>query len=274
MNRLLLANIMRLKKNNIFWIGFTIMLLSGIIVPIIKYNDMKSKGGINTLDSGFLYGSLIIGIILSIFCSLFIGTEYSDGTMRNKIIVGHKRWEIYVSNLAVNAIVSILFSVSFMTTYLILGVPLLGVFKLELVIVFWFVIVSLLLSIAFSSIFNLISMLISSKAIGSISCILVAFLLLISGVQLNKMLTEPQMNRGIVVTDNGQKYDEVPNPNYIEGEQRKNVQLIYDFLPGGQVIQCITIETKNLRLLPVYSTIIIIISTTLGVALFSKKEIK
>lgn len=274
MNKLMLANMMRLKKNKVFWFGLSIMLLVGIMVPIVKYNGNRTIGVVSTLDSSFLFGTLVIGVILSVFSSIYIGTDYSDGTLRNKIITGYKRWEIYLSNLFICIIVSVLLNTAFMVSYLIIGIPLLGFFKLQLLIVCWFVVVSIFLSMAFASIFTLISITNSSKASGAISCILITFLLLISGIQFNKMLNEPLMNRGISVTDSGQKYDEIPNPNYIDGNERNVVQFMYDFLPGGQVIQCITLESKNLKVLPLYSIIIIIISSTIGIIMFNRKELK
>ena len=45
--------------------------------------------------SGFV---ALPGIVMAAFCSMFIGTEFSDGTMRNKLIVGHRRREIYFTN--------------------------------------------------------------------------------------------------------------------------------------------------------------------------------
>lgn len=96
------------------------------------------------------------------------------------------------------------------------------------------------LAIAFASIFTLISMLNHNKAITAVVCILLAFLLLFAGAQFNKMLNEPETNMGLMMTDNGQEYQEIPNPNYLEGGERKVVQFLYDFVPGGQALQCVS----------------------------------
>ena len=65
------------------------------------------------------------------------------------------------------------------------------------------ILTAFLLAIAFSSIYTLISMLNHSKAITAVICILLAFLLLFVGGQLNKMLNEPEMNMSVVMSENG-----------------------------------------------------------------------
>jgi len=120
----------------------------------------------------------------------------------------------------------------------------------------------------------LISMLNNNKAVTAVICILTAFLFLIIGAQLHKMLSEPETNMALVMTDNGQEYQELPNPKFLDGGGRKTVQFFYDFLPGGQVVQCTSLETENLSLLPVYSLVIVVLTTSAGMFFFKKKELK
>ena len=97
MNKLLSANFSRMKKDKIFWIGIAFMLCLGIFSNILYYKqNIQYPEYTITLDMGFFTPAMFIGIIASVFCSLFIGTEYSDGTIRNKISVGHSRTIIYL----------------------------------------------------------------------------------------------------------------------------------------------------------------------------------
>ena len=74
------------------------MLAAGIFFPVMRYMDMRQTQTINRIDNGFFGCALFIGIVMAVFCSLFIGTEYSEGTIRNKIIIGQKRGAVYLSN--------------------------------------------------------------------------------------------------------------------------------------------------------------------------------
>lgn len=274
MCKLLSANFMRLKKDKFFWIGMAFMFAAGVFFPVMRYADMKQTGTINNIDNGFFGCALFIGIIMAVFCSLFIGTEYSDGTMRNKIVIGHKRASIYLANFITSAIVSIAMSIMFFLPYLCIGVPMLGFFEMDIKLVLLFSLAALMLAVAFSSIFTLVSMLSHNKAITAIICILLAFLLLFAGAWMNEMLSEPKTNMGLVMTETGQEYKELPNPKYLDDKGRNAVQFFYDFIPGGQELQCMSLDAVNIERLPLYSLIIVILTTGAGVIFYKKKGLK
>lgn len=274
MSKLLSAGFIRLRKDKIFWSALIFMFGAGVFFPIMRYIDMQKSGYINNIDNGFFACALFIGVVMAVFCSLFIGTEYSDGTIRNKVVIGQKRTSIYLSNLIICALVSVVMCAAFFIAYLCIGIPLLGFFEMDIKQVLLFTLAVFVLAIAFASIFTLISMLNHNKAITAVVCILLAFLLLFAGAQFNKMLNEPETNMGLMMTDNGQEYQEIPNPNYLEGGERKVVQFLYDFVPGGQALQCVSLEANNITVLPAYSLIIIVLTTGFGVFFFKKKELK
>ena len=274
MSKLLSAGFIRLRKDKIFWIALIFMFGAGVFFPVMRYIDMQKSGYINNIDNGFFACALFIGVVMAVFCSLFIGTEYSDGTIRNKVVIGQKRTSIYLSNLIICALVSVVMCAAFFIAYLCIGIPLLGFFEMDIKQVLLFTLAVFVLAIAFASIFTLISMLNHNKAITAVVCILLAFLLLFAVAQFNKMLSEPETNMGLMMTDNGQEYQEIPNPNYLEGGERKVVQFLYDFVPGGQALQCVSLEANNITVLPAYSLIIIVLTTGFGVFFFKKKELK
>lgn len=84
------------KRRDVFnFKHFEVTLVKFQICSFIA--DMKQSGYPTALDDRFFAYSFFIGILSAIFCSLFTGTEYSDGTIRNKIVVGHSRISIYLS---------------------------------------------------------------------------------------------------------------------------------------------------------------------------------
>ena len=116
MRKLLSAGFARLSKNKVFlnfWHGNHVpsgrpALFLNSTTPISN-TRLRSHW---TISFFFVY-TLAIAISASAFCSLFIGTEYSDGTIRNKLVVGHTRGTIYLSNLIVS-MAAALFDVPFL----------------------------------------------------------------------------------------------------------------------------------------------------------------
>ena len=94
MRKLISANLMRLWLNKAFWVTVLLMigLESAFCLLLLKQNSTR-------LDIVMYTMVQIIGILISVFLSLFMGTEYNDGTLRNKLIVGHKRSSVYLASL-------------------------------------------------------------------------------------------------------------------------------------------------------------------------------
>ena len=104
MRKLLRADLSRLLKNKFFWF-LTLCLLVWSAVSSYDnacnlinnpgpYSDIVIGMGIAVPESFCFDGGPIVLVIIPVFASMFLGTEFSDGTMRNKIVVGSKRKNI------------------------------------------------------------------------------------------------------------------------------------------------------------------------------------
>lgn len=263
MSKLLYANFTRLWKNKIFLIGLGFMFLAGSALVLKNYEELKAYGIPVKLETTFFNYALFIGVVSAIFCSLFLGVEYSDGTMRNKIIVGHKRMDIYFANLFTNISASLLLCVSYLLSNIIFGIPLIGFKDFNLSKTFLIFSGSIVMVIALCSIFTMISMLIQNKAMAPVICIVGMFVMIgfVSGVE--RMLEQPQYY-----------YDNTVNPNYLEGKQRERFEFLYNFLPAGQEMQYASRKTENIGDMCLYSIGIAVITTGIGTFFFQKKDIK
>ena len=276
MNRLLAANIVRLRKNKCFLGGILLLVILGILYPVMKCIEMKNTGYETTLDTGFFIGAAVLPVLLSVFVSLFIGTEYSDGTIRNKIMVGHERKSVYLANLLTNLIAAFALNIVFSSSYLAAGIPLLGFFQEDLKVIFLFAGIEFVLICSFTALFTMIAVLISNKAVSAVICVLGTFLVLFAASYLNARLNEPETYPAYTYVEGRTEVteEEEKNPLYLDGKDRERYQFLYDFLPGGQVIQCVTMTAVNPKRLPVYSAILFVLTTAGGVLLFERKDIK
>ncbi len=83
MYRLLKAGLFRLKKEMIFWL-FIFLSLGIAIFILFKGYSTNNEIMLDKLTNEF---TLYIGLFIAIFVSMFVGKEYSEGIIRNKIIV-------------------------------------------------------------------------------------------------------------------------------------------------------------------------------------------
>lgn len=275
MSKLLQAGFLRIRKNHVF-IGGLILSFVLIIGILIKQKIESEQYSSSIMCDYFLFnGPILIGIILSVLCSLFIGTEYSDGTIRNKLIVGHTRTGIYFSNFVLCAFAATLMYLVTLVTVFALGIPLFGFPAIKLSAFLIFFVDGLLLCIAYAAFYNMVSMLCASKSYANIICILSAFFMLIAGNILLALLNAPPTIPVAEFVINGEiSVEEIANPKYLTGMKREIYQFFYDLLPGGQAIQLANLDILHPFRIAALSLSITVLSSAAGCFFFGRKELK
>ncbi len=278
MSRLLRASFARLKKDKTFWICMAVMFGIGALFVISNYVTMKFRGyGATVDDALFSYGTYI-GMFLAAFSSLYIGKEYRDGTIRNKLVVGHSRSSIYLSNLIVNMVVSLLLATAYIAAVLGIGIPLLGGLHSTLESVLRVLFGSVMMAFALASIFTLLSMLNQNKAAAAVIELAGFFIFVFFSIYIHARLLEPKVyesysyvdeNNGKVVTEEAE-----PNPNYLTGTKRAVFAFAEDFLPTGQSLQLSQWAPTHYERMLAYSAVLCVITTAGGVYFFRKKDLK
>ncbi len=275
MNKLLSAGLIRLKKSKVFLVLTLFMLVFGLYMPIGSYMDMKRYHFIHVLDDTFFSQIMLIGIVIAIFCSLFVGTEYSDGTIRNKLIVGHSRISIYISNLILCTVAGVALSLTYMITCACVGIPLLGFFQIDVKTAAMLILFSIIISITYTSLFTLAAMLIHNKAVLATVSIIAAFLMMFAAGYLNSSLSQPEMRSDFIMNESGAIMESklVPNEFYPTGTKRKIYEFLMEFLPSGQSILVLYGEIPFVRTF-CYDCLILVSTAGIGLFVFSKKDIK
>lgn len=274
MNKLLYADFSRLWKNKLFWacIAFNLFAEGFLSYDTAYWNNIYSYN--NPLENTFYYYIIIMMIIAPIFTAMFIGTEYSNGTFRNKLVVGHSRLAVYVSNLTTCSIANLIISAAGIIGGLAVGIPLLGTFEMPLNSAVYLIFCSMLTVIAMTALVTLISMLTDNKATNVVVCILIAAALLFTSSKVINALNAPEIT-SMYWTDDMQPVNPIPNPAYIDGTQRMIYEFIIDFLPTGQALQTGYVEQLEHReRLWYFSLIFTAAATAIGSACFNKKDLR
>ena len=275
MNLLLSANFLRLWKSGAFWISMAVMAGIGFFEATAGYLGSRSIGVALNLDNRYFIFALVAGVVLSAFCSLFLGAEYSDGTIRNKIMAGHSRTSIYLANLITCAAAGVLLCLGYIAALLAEGIPLLGWFQMELRAILWFTFCVFVMTAALAGLFTLVSMLNQNRAVTAIICIFLAYLLLFTGIYLNSRLTEPPLIPAREYIENGKilLQEARPNPGYVHGIQRTLYEFLY-LLPGCQAVYLAAEADACPWYLPFASLCALAATTGVGTALFQRKDLK
>ncbi|MBO5072958.1 MAG: ABC transporter permease subunit [Eubacterium sp.] len=276
MSRLLTVHFSRMWKNKLFWGEMLFMFVLGIFCVITVYRA-RLEGSQMGLDATLQGYPMMIGFLSALFCGVFGGTEYSDGTIRNKLIAGHTRWSDYLSSLIVHSAQILLCLFSFLLADLALGLPLLGGFVIDERILLMLA-GSIVTMLAFSAIFTLISMLCQNKTTGVCICLILFCVMFFMAMDIAQRLEEPEYYEGYTyMTDAGvtEHEDAQPNPNYLTGTKREAYEFLQDFLPCNQMYQYTMMHSEiDTRRLMLYSLSIIIVVTAAGIFVFRKKDVK
>lgn len=280
MNKLLSASFARLRKNGLFWFGIIGMFAVAAYIRVNQYMSVVNYSSTVTLDNILFGYTLLIGFVMAIFSSIFLGAEYSDGTIRNKLIVGHSRTNIYFSNLITNLAAAFFMCLSFVVAALAVGIPLLGFLSMETGLALQLIFMSIMIIVAYCSIFTMLSMICSNKTTVAVVSILGTLILMMVAIDAMTRLSEPEFYSGISIMDEAgnMDYTSMPNPSFLTGTKREAYQFIFDFIPPGQAMQVSSPDTDisiiNPLMMPLYSLFISVVTTLIGVMLFRRKDLK
>lgn len=279
MTNLLVSSLKRLMKNRAFQIAAAVVAAIGLFEIFMMYRDSIIEMETAYFDSG-LFSFAALGVFaLAAVVPLFVGSEYSDGTIRNKVAVGHHRGAVYRSMLLTSLFAETLLMLVWSAACLIPGVILME--HANPLWVYLCLYLAMFLELAvFSAIFTLLTMTLGNKAGAAVVCILCALLLLIQGIVVKSMLEEPEFyGPEIIISDSGEvsySGEMEPNPNYIpEGSpKRAFYNFLMDFTPGGQSLQISAQATDNLSKMCFYDMGWLAVMTAAGVLIFRRKDLK
>ena len=270
MTNLLRANFSRLKREGVFWVCVLAVLACSIGFMVLWCLENAERGALTDLDEFYFRFSAAMGF----FYAMCTSVEYGEGTIRNKLAVGHTRREVYLSNFITVFVASLCMAAAWLIGGLA-GVPFLGFLTIGPVgTVLCFAII-IGFTAAFSAIYTFIGMLNDRRSATVITVAVWLILVLVSSIFENTLHEPEEIKQMLVSVDGGTPAAVTePNPYYISGIQRTIYEFVVDFLPTGQSssLQNINIGHPVRMLL---SSLGITAAFTLGgLRLFERKDLK
>lgn len=272
MINLIRGELYRYRHKCFFWITLAVAMLSGIVfgfsVTGFSAAGFSDRG---TFDDMFLVPA---AVVLCIFISLTIGREYSDGVIRNKLIQGKSRLQIYGAKVSVSIGISLVLSMLFLIGFSMVALKQVLPY-LSGDILFRAGLAFLLMNGVWATLFTIISISIPHKEIGSILNIALIIVIMFGCYQLESILGQPEFiesysyesvkmtpeevsqikdgtfegsyswdtdeNGILTYYKNVESPDEkIPNSRYVSGGLRIGIELIDNILPHGQINQYVS----------------------------------
>lgn len=286
MSKLLRSNFARLWKSRIFWLGMLFATGLSALLVIVRSEDIKRYSEIyanqdasyRNADGLIFLGGLYLIFAAAVFIGVFVGTEYSDGTLRNKLIIGHSRSSIYISNLIVCTTAGIIMHLTYIITTILLGNLLLEDSTLTFKKILLLTLMGTAAMIAASSLLVMISMLIHSKSTGSVVILISTILMLFATMHISDRLSAPEYYEAYSAIDEATgkptAVEKEKNTHYLTGTKRKVYEFLDDFIPTSQFYKSALLDSSKLDITLIYDGIIILITTTAGIAVFRRKNLK
>jgi len=288
MNKILRADFSRLKKAKIFWVCIAAMAVYAIVLALCLYNAMKREGGAATFDQYFFsaFGMAgympIPGLLMAALCSVFVGTDFSDGTIRNKLISGCSRSGIYLSHFITCAAAGICLLAAYWLPAFALGIPLFGTFQASGPALLQMILGGILATVSYAAVFTMLGILVQNKTATAIISLIGVVAGMFIVLFLISRIREPEFIDQIIYDVN--QLDQiangeisgltVPNPNYLTPVQRMIAQFIIDLLPTGQSLQIGGMIAPNLWRISFCALGVTAAATVGGILAFRKKDLK
>ena len=257
MIKLLRADFMRLCKSIALLLCMVGMLALATFFMLIQATAMDYTVPLSRVI--FLPMSLF-GVAMAAFVSAFVGTDYSDGFIRNKLLATTRRSALVLSHIVVScAACTLVYAV---ITAFTAGV---GRFFFEdnvdgSVFLRHFVL-GIGMSLSTGCLFAVVTLLCGNKTRAIICCMALAFGMLFLCLHTNEVLVQTVYKNGAL------------NPHYVGGIRREICGILHDLNPCGQAAQLSAWEIFHPARALLFDALVIAGASTLGCALFRGKNI-
>lgn len=258
MRRLLGADLYRMFHSKKIGIALLAMLGVAGMMIMMQHTAMDYEVPLSRV---IFLPMTFFGLASAAFIGFFVGEDFSDGTVRNKIVAGSRRSDIYMSQMISTwTACMVLYAITIFLTVSV-SLPLFAhdVTSGEIAIYFG---LGCLTVFAMGSLFCMISMLIGNRSVAITVCMGLAFVMLFLCLHTNQIIAQSPYKDGVL------------NPHYVDGGKRIFYELIHDLNPMGQIAQLSEMKYLSSVRWIMMDVVWLIASLGVGTLVFAKKDIR
>ena len=273
MTNLLRANFFRMRRDHMFWACFGTVLVCSTVFMFFWCRDDIQHGFQTKLEQYYFNMALPLGLFTAVFAAMFLNAEYSEGTIRSKLTVGHTRREVYLAHFLTVLTASLFFTAAWLIGGCA-GIPMIGPWGFGLGGLAFHVLIAVGSTIAFAAIFTFLGLLLSGRP-ATVIVVLSWFALLLGASTIENILSEPEFSGGVLMTMDGiQTINQEPNPRYVSGALRTFYEFLRDIIPAGQAMQVQSMAILDPLRVLLCDLGVTAVFTLGGLALFERKDLK
>lgn len=250
----------RMIKNKMFLFSVIFQIGFALFAILPMYGMEFSVG------NGFLLADSLMTLVLSaVFVHFFLRSDYHGGMARNKIITGHTRAKIYVSNFVLALIGSWIFFLTPIAVSLVLAL-----------------FMDVTLGVSAAAFAARMAVFLAAEAAMCGIYVLAAFFFRNMGAAASFFIALAMFTVSIFGTLNAVSPEDTAKIFETAGIEIQLDQpnalneILLNVLPTSHIVKLLVIEPpiNEMLILPLYSLIVIAATTGFGVILFRKKDLK
>lgn len=277
MAKLLSADFSRLGKDLVFWVVLAAYSVLSLVSCLLNYQSSVQY----PLDPVYVEDVLFnmipaLPFLCAAVTAMFLGQEYDENTIRNKLTVGHTRTAVFFSACAASAAASLALLGSALLASGVTGFLCFREFQMNWTQLAYLAVCCVLDAMVFSAICVAFCMNIQKRAVSLLITLVVMLALLFAASYLEGALLEPEMTyEGVSISMDGVQFgDLVKNPAYVSGSARKVMEFLLDLLPTGQAIQLNNMELERCGRWLWMSALLLPVITLVGYLPFRRRDIR
>lgn len=263
-------------RSRLFHVGLLYMLVCSAVFIYLNYRTAMRSENVFYVEDALFNLFPMIGPVTAIVTALHLGAEYDHGTIRNKLMVGHTRWALYWSDLAVCTVASVVLLLVMLAVSGLVGYVLFRAFLLPAKDLALLLLCAVLITMVFAAMFVAVSVAVPNRAFSVVACWVLFYAMMLVSSYLQSILAAEEMTYSyVMISQSGVEFgDLIENPDYVDGPQRTVFEFIDNLLPTGQAAHLNNMEFENARHWPWMSAAVWLFSVAMGWLGFRRRDIK
>lgn len=279
MGNLMRANLDRLFKNKFYLAFLVFVLVFSFWILLYNYEALSYFENAVSYDEHFFEALSCSPYVFAAFVPLFSGRDFSDNTIRNKILAGHTRLAVFFAAVLTSAVGCVIMLLAYALPQLTLGFVLLGLPTMPARLALSFLGL-VILSVFWAVLLTAAVYLVQNKSVCIVASFVLVTVMIFIGGAINDNLSRPKTvwlpaeDDGFIVNTEPSELVETENPYYIGGSEKERLEFLSRIDPAGQFILLASLENDRPELTCLAGAAECAAAFAVGAALFKRRNIR